>query len=60
MQNMLPILEQHTASSSQLDDEDARRLARWAEVATWNAASVPVRHGKTRRSHGETRQRLGI
>ena len=33
MQNMLPILEQHTASSSQLDDEDARRLAHWAEVA---------------------------
>lgn len=33
MQTMLPTLEQHAASAAQLDEEDARRLARWAEVA---------------------------
>ncbi|CAK9033525.1 unnamed protein product [Durusdinium trenchii] len=33
MQNMLPSLEQRAANPSQLDDDDARRLARWAEVA---------------------------
>lgn len=34
MQNMLPSLEQRAANPSQLDDDDARRLARWAEVVT--------------------------
>lgn len=33
MQTMLPSLEQHAASAAQLEEEDARRLARWAEVA---------------------------
>ena len=33
---MLPTLEQHAASAAQLDEEDARRLARWAEVVPWS------------------------
>jgi hypothetical protein len=36
MQTMLPTLEQHAASAAQLDEEDARRLARWAEVVPWS------------------------
>ena len=44
---MLPILEQHTASSSQLDDEDARRLARWAEVAAWHGQECSISSGET-------------
>lgn len=43
MQNMLPSLEQRAANPSQLDDDDARRLARWAEVVTWlvNESTLP-------------------
>ena len=35
MQSMLPTLEQHASSRPLLDEEDAQRLARWAEVVAW-------------------------
>ena len=44
MQTMLPILEQHAASAALLDEEDARRLARWAEVVPCSWETVGVKH----------------